>query len=113
MFKPFFFEISKKNIICCAIFVISASTFDRMKEKGGNSMRGEDKESLVETMDKYEKIMKKIAINRAAPSKRTEIKIEGTVYTHLSPEEFLREFTEWLEKDEQSSRFIGEIREKE
>ncbi|WP_416827724.1 hypothetical protein [Ectobacillus polymachus] len=76
-------------------------------------MRSDDKESLVEIMEKYEKIMKKMAINRSAPAKRTEIKIEGTIYTHLTPEEFLQVFSEWLEKEQQSSRFIGEIREKE
>ncbi|WP_028400781.1 hypothetical protein [Ectobacillus panaciterrae] len=75
-------------------------------------MRSDDKESLVETMDKYEKIMKRIATHRAQPAKRVELKIEGTLYTHMGQEEFLREFTEWLEREQQDSRFIGQVQEK-
>ncbi|MDG4656493.1 hypothetical protein P6P90_06080 [Ectobacillus antri] len=72
-------------------------------------MRNEDKESLVETMDKYDKIMKRISIHRTPPARRMELKIEGTLYTHLEQEEFLKEFTNWLEKEHHSSRFIGQV----
>lgn len=76
-------------------------------------MRSEENESLVQTMDKYEKIMKKIAVNRVQPSKRIQLKIEGTLYTHMDQEEFLREFTEWLDKEKHGARFIGDIKNRE
>jgi predicted phosphoadenosine phosphosulfate sulfurtransferase len=75
-------------------------------------MRSDEKESLVETMDKYEKIMKRIATHRSQPMRRMELKIEGTLYTHMDQEEFLREFTEWLEREQQGSRFIGQVQER-
>ncbi|MFX3625506.1 MAG: hypothetical protein ACE3JP_16110 [Ectobacillus sp.] len=70
-----------------------------------------ERESLIATMDKYNKIMSRVAANRAKPIHRLELKIEGTLYTHLNAEEFLNEFLEWLEKEQQGSKFIGDIKE--
>ena len=71
-----------------------------------------DRESLIETMDRYDKIMQRVAAHRAKPAQRIELTIDGTVYTHLTEEEFLQEFTQWLEKEQHVSKFIGTVKEK-
>jgi hypothetical protein len=77
-------------------------------------MRYEDKDknSLVETMDQYEKIMKRIAVNRIKPSKPRHLKIEGVVHTYMDREEFMNEFIDWL-KERQGSAFVGTVREED
>lgn len=71
-----------------------------------------DRESLIEIMDQYDKIMQRVAVHRTKPVQRLELAIDGTVYTHLTEEEFLKEFTQWLEKEQQVSKFIGNVKEK-
>ncbi|GAA3325858.1 hypothetical protein GCM10020331_059430 [Ectobacillus funiculus] len=47
-----------------------------------------DRESLIETMDRYDKIMQRVAARGVKPAQRLELTIDGTVYTHLTEEEF-------------------------
>ncbi|MBO9131219.1 hypothetical protein [Bacillus sp. 165] len=79
-------------------------------------MRYEDKDkdtrSLVETMDQYEKIMKRIAVNRLKPSRPRQLKIEGVIHTQMDREEFLNEFIDWL-NERQGSGFVGTVQEED